>query len=142
MCLYVYDVEGGPLQIPGMTRINLNEELVSMGLAYHCSNPLLSPKHAHKIQTWKSPEPRQLDSVFWGIVTWVNLTGEIFLHDVKSKKELAEITKWLNDAYNDTEPSPADLNCRPGDICIAKYVRRKTIYDCIPRLPVHVLFYI
>lgn len=142
MCLYEYDVEAGVLQIPGVIRINLNEELVEMGLAFHCSKPSPSPKFVAKIPTWKLPESPKLDSTFWGSVTWVNLEAEIFLHDVKSTDKLKEITKWLNDAYMDTEPSLADLNCSPGDLCIARYGRKKTIYAYIPRLSFNVLFYI
>ena len=126
MCLYTYDVEGGPLQIPGLTRINLNEELVAMDLAHHCSEPFVPPKLVSKIQKWKSSEPPKRDAVFWGVVTWINLTGEIYLHDVKSAPSLVEITKWLNDAYNGTEPSHADLNCCPGDLCIARLARKTT----------------
>ncbi len=119
MCMYVYDVEAGPLQIPGMTRINLNDELVGMGLAHHCSEPLLLPKHIPKIRTWKTTEPN-FGSVFSGIVTCINSAGEINLHDVNSEPALEEMKTLLNAAYNGTEPSYADLHCRPGDLCIAR----------------------
>lgn len=125
MCLYEYDMEAGPMQYAGVTRINLNEELVEMRLAFHCSKPSPVQKLVAKIPTWKLPESPKLGSAFWGSVTWVNLEAEIFLHDVKFTEKLNEITKWLNDAYMDTEPSPADLNCSPGDLCIARYGRKK-----------------
>jgi hypothetical protein len=142
MCLYEYDVEAGALQSPGVTRINLNEELVEMRLAFHSSKPSPVQKLVAKIPTWKLPESPKLDSTFWGLVTWVNLEAEIFLHDVKFTEKLNEISKWLNDAYMDTEPSLADLNCSPGDLCIARYGRKKTIYDYIPCLSFYVFFYI
>ncbi|XP_057366887.1 uncharacterized protein LOC130687728 [Daphnia carinata] len=121
MCLYVYNVEGGPLQIPGKTQINLNDELVAMGLAQNYPEPLQSSNVIPVVRAWKLSEPPKVGSVFWAIVTWVNLTGEIYLHDVKSVPTMDEITKWLNEAYSDTEPTDADLRCRPGDLCIAKY---------------------
>ncbi|XP_032786585.2 uncharacterized protein LOC116924198 isoform X1 [Daphnia magna] len=121
MCLYVYNVEGGPLQIPGKTQINLNDELVSLGLAQNYPGPLPSSNVIPVLRAWRLSEPPKVGSVFWAIVTWVNLTGEIYLHDIKSVPAMNEITKWLNEAYSGTEPTDADLRCRPGDLCIAKY---------------------
>ncbi|KAI9557591.1 hypothetical protein GHT06_017419 [Daphnia sinensis] len=131
MCLYVYNVEGGPLQIPGKTQINLNDELVAMGLAQNYSGPLPSSHVLPVARAWKLSEPPKVGSVFWAIVTWVSLTGEIYLHDVKSVPTMKEITKWLNEAYSGTEPTDADLHCRPGDLCIAKYKMDNMWYRAI-----------
>lgn len=124
MLLYTYNLEDGPLQIAGKTRINLNDELVEKKLAF--SHPeFQSPTNlppAYRV--WKPVESLGIlvGAVFWGKVTWVNMEGEIFLHDVKVEPTLNEITKWLNQTYNDTEPSEKDVLCRMGDVCIAKYV--------------------
>lgn len=123
MCIYMYNVEGGPFQIPGRTQINLNDELVSMGLAQNRPGlvPLSNPIPVAR--TWKQSQPPKVDSAFWAKVTWVSLAGEIYLHDIKSEPALMEITKWLYETYNCTEPTETDLRCRSGDLCTARYLK-------------------
>ena len=43
----------------------------------------------------------------------------VFLIDLRSIPKLLELKKWLSHIYNSTEPSEADINCKPGDLCIA-----------------------
>lgn len=123
MLVYIYNLEGGPMELPGRTRINLNEELVNKGLANNrpgLQQPItLSPQALE----WKANEYLgiSLNKMFWGHVTWVSRAGEIYLHDVKAGPKLIEIRKWLDEVYNQTEPTETDLRCQPGDICIAKY---------------------
>ena len=120
MLLYIYNMEERPLQIGGRTWINLNEELISAGFAISHHGRLPISKPVNVLYSWKPPVLPKLDDMFWGHVTWVNRAGEIFLHDVKANSKLEEIRNWLNDAYNGTEPTTSDLNCRKGDLCIAR----------------------
>ena len=117
--LYVYNEKGGPLTIGGKTRINLNDELVTLNLASRGISPL--PRFpAPSVRAWKPSALPKYGSVFWGIVTWVNLQGEIYLHDIKANPTVSKISKSLNEAYNNTEHTEEHFRCRPGDICIAK----------------------
>ena len=121
MIIYTLDVEGGPLELAGTANINLNEELITLGYATNrpFTNMLPVPV-VQAFRSWKSIALPKTITNFWGIVTWVNKEAEIFLHDVRSSQLMQDIIKWLNEAYNSTEPTEADLNCRPGDLCIAK----------------------
>ena len=114
---YIYNMKEGSLKIGGRTQINLNEELVSAGFASrHPALPSTS-----KASGWKPAErPKPFDK-FHGSVTWANRAGEIFLHNVNANPKLEEIRKSLDDAFNSTEPTTSDLNCRKGDLCIARY---------------------
>jgi hypothetical protein len=69
-------LEGESLPIPGMTRIrfNLNKQLVD------------SKQALGKTHNWRRNEP--VDAVFDVMVTSFNASGEIYLHDVKSKPTL------------------------------------------------------
>lgn len=123
MLVYIYVLEGGPLEFAGKTRINLNEELIENGLAFPC--PVL-PQPAPplpQIREWKTVDQSgiSVNKMFWGSVTWVDLRGGIYLHDIKASPKLKEMTRWITDKYSTTKPSEADLCCRPGDLCIAKY---------------------
>lgn len=120
MLLYIYDVTEGPLEIGGRTRINLNEELISRNLASNRPSILPAPIPVRRARAWKSGELPKLDDVFWGQVTWVDRQGGIFLHDIKANPKMEEIRKWLDNTYNGTQPTDCDLNCRVGDLCIAR----------------------
>ncbi len=120
MLLYIYDVEGGPLEIGGRTRINLNEELILLELASNRPSILPAPIPVRRACAWKSGELPKLEDVFWGQVTWVDLEGGIYLHDIKANPKIEEIRKWLDDTYNGTQPTDSDLNCSVGDLCIAR----------------------
>ncbi len=97
--------------------INLNEELTLVGPCIHTTPlPIQNPTRT----AWKPSELPELNSTFRGIVTWVNIYGEIFLHNAKSKAKMIEIRNWLSDVYNNTEITETDYNCRPGDRCIVK----------------------
>ena len=148
MLMYVYDVEGGPLevncslftvhplwidfidflfsksqQISGKTSINLNEELISLGMAKEkpVSLPLSRTlPDRPRITAWKPAEFLPVNTVFWAKGTWVNMKGEIFLQDVRVSSKVKEIEDLLSREYRDSKPSPADLKCKAGDLCIAK----------------------
>ena len=100
--------------------INLNKELLSFGFAYGRSLPMQTAKTIREPRVWMSEILPKLGSVFVGTVTCINHDGEFFLHNVKSQSILISIRKLLNDAYNDSEPTKLDLQCRPGDLCIAR----------------------
>ena len=101
--------------------INLKDDFISSGPSLR---PALLPTTRNPIRTkfaWKPHELPDFDSVFTGNVICVSSIGDVFLHTVT--KPLAKVTaicNQLNEAYRLTKPTKADLQCRPGDLCIAK----------------------
>ena len=120
MLIYMIKSEGGPLELPGLKWINLNEQLVELKLALdHPDHLCLSTGAA---PTWKEPAVVKFLPRFNGTVTWVNLAGEVFLYDVnKSEFQLRYMQEQLYSIYEGSQPSEADLNCKAGDPCIARY---------------------
>ena len=77
MICYKYMCDDGPLQIGGLTRINLNEELIRLGYGSNFLSTVslgLAPTR-NTLTAWK-PFELPLTDAFWGKVTWVNLEGE------------------------------------------------------------------
>ena len=63
-----------------------------------------------------------LTSIFKGIVTWINCSGELYFHDAKWAKQLDDMRQGMNEMYEDSEPTKFDMVCKPGDYCIARYI--------------------
>lgn len=117
---YTYDLEEGPLQIGGLTKINMSDQLVSLDLASLRSYPA-KQVFVLKTRTWRPATYPYIGDRFWAKVTWVNMQGEIFLHDVKAEVKLEEVSRILSERYEKMLPTKADMNPKPGDICVAKY---------------------
>ena len=113
------NVRERPFQIGDKTRRNKNAELTSPGFA--SSRPAFqSNPTASGVNSWKPAILPKLNDVFLGNVKWISESGELFLHDFKVNAKLEEIRKSLNNAYNGTKPTEADLRCSKGDLCIAR----------------------
>ena len=115
---YIYNEKEGPLKIGSRTWINLNDELKLANFV--SSIPPLQPISS----SWKPAKLPKLNDEFFGIVTSAYSNGdfllEIYLHDVCANPKLEEIQTLLNNAYNGTEPTNADLECQEGNFCIAR----------------------
>jgi len=96
----------------------LNEELVS----FESTGTRIGgiARRGARRTVWKSAELPKVGETFLAKTTWVNDKGEFFLQNVSSQLELDSIHKALNDEFNDSLPTDADLRCTPGDLCIAK----------------------
>lgn len=107
--------------MPGMTNINLNEELILLGKAKNSpSLGTVSPIRPVKPRAWISPEVPKMGSRFWALVTWINTKCEIFFQDVRSRPKVDAISQFLKEKYQDSRPTEADVLCNVGDLCIAK----------------------
>ena len=115
MVVYTVMCEGGPLELPGPKKINLNEQLIELKLALDRPDPVKAAR------MWKQCPVVKILPQFNAVVTWVNLAGEIYLYDInKSEAQLSTMRNQLTSIYEDSQPTDADLNCKPGDMCIAR----------------------
>lgn len=120
MLLYVYDLPPGPLQFGGKTRINLADELVSLGYAFREPGVAPPQKPLCYTKSWKSAELPKVNEVFFGKVSWIGMDCDVFVQPSKRLSMLESMLNWLNEKYRDTQPTQRDLDCKPGDLCIAK----------------------
>lgn len=120
MVVYEIKSKGDPLEPAGLKLINLNEQLVELKLALN--QPDRTALSNRATPTWQESPVVKLLPQFNGVVTWVNLTGEVFLYDInKSEYQLKNMQKQLYSIYEGSQPTEADLKCKSGDPCIARY---------------------
>lgn len=106
-----------------ITSTNLNQELVSLGMASKCASTLDFPRRIKCPKSWKSREEFfKVGDTFFATATHFSQKGEIVLQDSRFQSELDHIQIHLNEKYNRTNPKETDLLCAPGDLCIAKYL--------------------
>lgn len=114
---FKFDSEGGPLEIPGKSLANLNQHLVDLGVASYVLSTGLVPRQ------WPTLPPVPMPDCFVAHVTWLNLEGSIFLNNVDhSEMRLMEMRRSFNVTFEGTSAKKSDLNCSPGDLCIARLV--------------------
>jgi len=71
--------------------------------------------------SWKPAELPKVGDTFIAKVTWFTKEGIIYLQKTDSKFELEAIRLCLNDKYESSSPTRADLLCTTGNPCIVRY---------------------
>lgn len=102
-----------------LAHLNLNEELIREGYAaaqQSAGSTVTSPKLA----AWKEAVYPNVGHRFWAKISWVDNDGSLILQDVRNEDKLAEFFRCCAKQYDNTNPTQADLNAKPGDLCIAK----------------------
>jgi len=84
---------------------------------------IINHHHPLHCESWKPAELPKVGDTFIAKVTWFTKEGVIYLQKTNSKFELEAIRLCLNDKYEGSSPTRADLHCTPGNPCIVRYKR-------------------
>ena len=108
---------GGPLKNSGMKLHNLNEKLISKTLVL--KSPRSLQLHLPTISAWPIANRTMLPRTFVAWVSWLTFKY-IHLIDQSVLSRLREMSAYLTEECNDSQPSDEDLQCQVGDMVIAK----------------------